>query len=212
MASAPRRERTRVDVLVEVNSQSGCSAVALKELRLQCEAFVRHGQLHGEHDAVFVGLEEPTTLSTCSSKFNLYIRVYIYIYIYPYTAVTNSVRTACKVRCVLAADSLEAALPAAAPSLLARAEAASEPEPRSAGPRHSGRRIRRRTTRFAFSSTVSPLTHTANLRRSRKRSPCDRHPSTKCRMHEIATMLLPIAMCTLESRRPPDRSKSHLLV
>lgn len=33
------------------------------------------------------------------------------------------------------------------------------PSPRSAGPRHSGLRMRRRMTRFAFSSTLSPLTY-----------------------------------------------------
>ena len=68
MASAPLREQTRVEVLVEVNGQSRCSALALEKLRLQCEALVRHGQLHREHDAVLVGLEEPTNLSTCWSS------------------------------------------------------------------------------------------------------------------------------------------------
>jgi hypothetical protein len=31
------------------------------------------------------------------------------------------------------------------------------PSPLSAGPKHSGRRIRRRITRLAFSSTLSPM-------------------------------------------------------
>ena len=45
------------------------------------------------------------------------------------------------------------------------------PSPRRAGPRHSGRRMRSRMTRLAFSSTDSPFTHTQNRRKSRKRSP-----------------------------------------
>ena len=41
------------------------------------------------------------------------------------------------------------------------------PSPLKAGPKHSGRLISNRITRFAFSSTLSPLTHTQNRKKSR---------------------------------------------
>ncbi len=56
-------------------------------------------------------------------------------------------------------------LPGSSEIFMASSIAASNPfppSPRRAGPKHSGRRIRSRTTTLAFSSTLSPETHQNN--------------------------------------------------
>lgn len=55
--------------------------------------------------------------------------------------------------------------------LMASSMAASRPlppSPRSAGPKHSGRRMRRRTTTLAFSSTLSPMSGKKSATRTKR--------------------------------------------